>query len=118
MPSPCRSSLRMDVVASKYTLNGLKWPNTKGNCDIMSELQNFMEEVKDEIRIAPKMFRQLQKRDELIKTLKQQRDDLLAASIEAKMLLETDPRYPGFEDCDCGRCTICKIKAAITQAKP
>jgi len=36
------------------------------------------------------------------------------ACIEAKMLLETDPRYPGFKDCDCGSCTMCKIKNAIT----
>ena len=35
------------------------------------------------------------------------------ACIEAKMLLETDPRYPGFKGCDCGRCTMCKINTAL-----
>jgi len=44
-------------------------------------------------------------------------DDLLEACIEAKMLLETDPRYPGFKDCDCGHCTMCKVRAAIAKAK-
>jgi hypothetical protein len=44
-----------------------------------NELNAFMEEVKIEIRKAPKMFAQLQSRDKLIKDLKQQRDDLLEA---------------------------------------
>lgn len=42
--------------------------------------------------------------------------DLLEACIEAKIILETDPRYPGFKGCDCGRCTMCKIRVAILEA--
>lgn len=44
-----------------------------------NEFDTYMEEVEIEIRKAPKMFARLQSRDELIKKLKQQRDDLLAA---------------------------------------
>ncbi len=41
------------------------------------------------------------------------RDKLLAACNEGLSLLRTHPDYPGFEDCDCGRCTVCTMEAAI-----
>ncbi len=47
-----------------------------------SEFQEFMEDVKDEIRNAPKMFRQLQKRDELIKNLQARLDESEASRKE------------------------------------
>ena len=43
--------------------------------------------------------------------------DLLAACKEAKSILKTDPRYPGFTDCNCGHCTMCKVEAAIIKAE-
>ena len=63
---------------------------------------DFMEEVKDEIKKAPKMFHQLQKRDELIKELRARLDASEASRKELltalKNLLEIDMYRDEFHD--------------------
>ena len=85
----------------------------------MSKFQDYMEEVKDEIKNAPKMFRQLQKRDDEIKDLKQQRNDLrdackkLMTCVLSSTCGDCDIKCPDNENI-----AMTFAEAAIAKAKP
>lgn len=117
MPLARTSSILSDVVALKsYYIADIGRNERKSV--IMSEksFTDFMEEVKNEIKLAPKMFRQLQKRDELIKTLKQQRDDSLKVCKELVNFCESKERLNQDDVCPSKAYEL--AKAAIATPHP